>query len=114
MIKGLYIHIPFCQNICHYCDFPKMVASPESQADYIDVLLEELKFHKSRLDNVKTIYIGGGTPSSLKDDYLERLLEGIGDAVNLEAIEEYTIEANPNDITRNKIELLKKNKINRV
>lgn len=88
--KGLYIHIPFCDAICVYCDFVKMVRSPQTKHDYMVHLLT----HVAAFDftNVDTIYIGGGTPSSIDLDDLEALLR------LLPAVKEITLEANPEHI----------------
>ncbi|MFW6319944.1 MAG: coproporphyrinogen III oxidase, partial [Bacillota bacterium] len=63
-MKGLYIHIPFCARLCTYCDFAKEIAKTEKQTTYIDALITELQHYQRDLDNLTTIYIGGGTPSA--------------------------------------------------
>ncbi len=114
MIKGLYIHIPFCMNICHYCDFTKMVAKDELKTIYLDHLLLELSHYSHRLNDLETIYIGGGTPSCLSIALLERLLKAINSIVDMDRITEFTIETNPNDIDEDKAQLFHKYQINRV
>ena len=111
---GLYIHIPFCNNICPYCDFYKMVASNNLKNKYIDALLAEMKLKK--LDNYKfdTLYIGGGTPTSLTLDQLERLFLYIKNNLNLDCLKEFTIEVNPGDLTSDLIDLFVKYGISRV
>lgn len=109
---GLYIHIPFCKNICNYCDFFKMVVSDEYQNQYIDYLIKDLEQNVN--EDVDTIYIGGGTPSSLSINNLERLLQKINNKVKLEKVIEYTIELNPEDIDYNLIKVLRKYNINRI
>lgn len=96
---GLYIHIPFCRHICHYCDFYKMVVSKSFQKKYIKALLEEMKLKK--LDSYKfdTLYIGGGTPSCLEYDDLITLLDELSKLVNLSSLKEFTVEVNPEDIS---------------
>lgn len=113
-IEALYIHIPFCNRICTYCDFYKMLAKYDAKAKYIDYLIKELDLRKPYLSNIKTIYIGGGTPTSLDNDLLERLLEAIEKSVDLTKVIEYSIEANPLDLNLIKCNLLKKYHINRV
>ena len=66
MIPSLYLHIPFCDSLCHYCDFGKVLTGTFSQEKYIDSLLIELDSLAIPDDSLKTIYIGGGTPSALK------------------------------------------------
>ena len=111
---GLYIHIPFCKSICPYCDFPKMVASKKLSHDFIIAMLEEMKLKK--LDNYafNTLYIGGGTPSNLSFDDLELLLSNLNNYLNLSNLEEFSIEANPDDINQDFIKLIKKYNINRL
>ena len=77
MIKGLYIHIPFCSQICSYCDFVKQVAKPNTIEKYVDTLIEELNNYKGEYNTLETIYIGGGTPSSIPLGLLEKLLKEI-------------------------------------
>lgn len=113
IMRGLYIHIPFCKHICSYCDFPKRIAANEHQIDkYIDFIIEDIDNYKKYFPSIKTIYIGGGTPNFLSDYNLKRLLEKI-DSLNLSPLE-YTIECNPEFISLNQIELFKKYGINRV
>ncbi len=114
MIKALYIHIPFCDNICLYCDFAKLVASDNLKTQYMNALINEIKYYKDDIKSVKTIYIGGGTPSSINLTLLEQLLNEINQLINLEQIIEYTIEANPNDINQAFVSLMKKYSINRI
>ena len=73
-IYGLYIHIPFCDHICAYCDFNKMIANDDRKEKYISSLIKEAKYKANNFKDLKSIYIGGGTPSSLSFDLLERLL----------------------------------------
>lgn len=91
-ISSLYIHIPFCHVICTYCDFYKMVAKPATKDKYIDYLIKELEMKKDYLHNLKTIYIGGGTPSSLSLDLLEKLFIFLNQYIDLNVLEEFTIE----------------------
>lgn len=114
MIKGLYIHIPFCEKICHYCDFPKMKTSIQNQHAYIKALLNELDFYQDKLQEIETIYIGGGTPSSLPNDLLESLLKAINEKCPLHQVKEFTIEANPSDVTSNFIQLIQKYNVSRL
>lgn len=107
---GLYIHIPFCRKICPYCDFFKMVASNSYQDRYIDYLIKDFKQNVNQ--KIDTIYIGGGTPSSLSIQNLNRLLKTIFDKVKF--VEEFTIELNPEDINYDLIKLLRKYPITRI
>ncbi|MDA3932490.1 MAG: radical SAM family heme chaperone HemW [Tenericutes bacterium] len=114
MIKGLYIHMPFCDQICTYCDFCKMVTSDHTKKEYMKALIKELEYYSDLLSHIETIYIGGGTPSSLDDDLLDAFLEELKLMVDMKQIKEFTIEANPNDVTDNWIKTLKKHHITRV
>jgi len=109
---SVYIHIPFCSNICSYCDFSKIYYNSKYVSRYLDTLESEIK---ERYNNeiVKTIYIGGGTPSSLNDKELERLFNIIK-IFKLSDNCEYTMEANIENLTLNKIKLMKEYGINRV
>ena len=111
MEKGLYIHIPFCSNICSYCDFAKVFYN-QSLADlYIDEVINEIKERKC--NNISSIYIGGGTPSSLTCHQLEKLLSFVHNNFYKEGIS-FAIEANVENLDESKIELLSKYKVNRV
>lgn len=115
-LEALYIHIPFCDHICTYCDFYKMIAKDTLKEKYIKYLIKELNYYNklNYLSDIKTIYIGGGTPSSLKTYLLEELLEKISELINLDKVTEYTIEANPHDVSYEFAKLIKKYRINRV
>ena len=113
-IEALYIHIPFCDHICSYCDFYKMIAKKDLKEKYIDYLIKELDIKKNYFGNLKTIYIGGGTPSNLSLELLEKLFNKINKLVDMNRIFEYTIEANPVDINVDFVKLIKNNHINRV
>lgn len=112
-MRGLYIHIPFCKHICNYCDFPKRVARNERQIEeYINFIINDFSKYEKYYHDVKTIYIGGGTPNILSDNLLEKLFNAI-QKLNINPIE-YTIEINPELLTINQILLFKKYRINRV
>ncbi len=110
MIKHLYIHVPFCDNICGYCDFAHTIKNKELIKEYLDSLKEDL--NNLPFSNYETIYIGGGTPSCLDYDDLKKLLEMLKPYSN--KVEEYTMEVNPDSIDLEKIKLLKENNVNRV
>ena len=110
-MKGLYVHIPFCAYICHYCDFVKRVPKNKDMIDtYLSALKKELLIYKDHYDTIDTIYIGGGTPSMLSVDQLTILFEALKDINPIE----YTIEVNPESYTKEKGLLFKKYGINRV
>ena len=110
-IPSLYIHIPFCENICDYCDFPKLQYFRNFAEKYLIKLKEELdSYHINH--KLKTIYVGGGTPTALEEDLLEELLEIIKPYIS--GVLEYTFEANPETLNERKLELLKKYGVNRL
>ena len=109
-VKSLYIHIPFCNKICDYCDFTKLQYFRNFASKYLEALKEELNSYP--IKDLKTIYVGGGTPTALEDDLFEELLEIIGKYTN--GVQEYTFEANPESLSLNKIKLLKSHGVNRV
>ncbi|MBX9742491.1 MAG: radical SAM family heme chaperone HemW [Chthoniobacterales bacterium] len=113
MIEHLYIHIPFCPNICPYCAFYKESAGRERVEAFIDALLVEAKFHAPTL-RPRTLFFGGGTPSALSFSQMERLLEGLHACLNLSAVEEWTIEMNPATVALDKAHLLLAAGINRI
>jgi len=111
-MKSAYIHIPFCNNICSYCDFCKVFYNKKWIDDYLNALELEIKTnYKGEI--LDTIYIGGGTPSSLNGDELNRLFEIIK-IFKLNEIYEFTFEFNIEDISIDKIKILKENKVNRL
>lgn len=110
-ISSLYVHIPFCESICSYCDFCKMFYDKDTCDKYINILLDELC--SLNIDGkLKTIYIGGGTPSSLSINQLETILKNI--SVYLDNDYEFTIEVNPENVDEEKVKLFSKYGINRV
>lgn len=114
MLTSLYLHIPFCNQICTYCDFHKEIATLSKKKDYISALCEEIKYHKEKYTSLETIYIGGGTPSSLDSTLLEQLLQTIKETIPLNNIKEYSIETNPNDLTKEFSDLIFRYGVNRV
>ena len=109
-IHSLYIHIPFCNKICDYCDFTKLQYFRNFAVSYLNALKDELKSYK--IKNLKTIYIGGGTPTALEDDLFLELLKMIEPYTK--GVEEYTFEANPESLTLKKIKMLKEHSVNRI
>ena len=111
MVKHLYLHVPFCKSICAYCDFCHWPYQITKVDEWLDELALEMNSYQIN-EELKTIYIGGGTPTSLNLQQLERLLSLIKPySLN---VEEYTIEVNPETIDEMKVDLLKKYGINRI
>lgn len=113
-ITNLYIHIPFCDHICSYCDFYKRIANKDLINKYINYLYKELELKKKYLKDINIIYIGGGTPSCIGIDNLKLLFDFIGNFINLNNLIEFSIECNPLDITDEFINLLMYYKVNRI
>ena len=108
----LYVHIPFCQKLCDYCDFTKLQYFRKFAIIYLDSLEKELKSYS--VNKPVTIYVGGGTPTALEDDLFERLLKILSLYQDKDITKEYTFEANPESLSENKIKLLKKYNVNRI
>ena len=111
-MNSVYIHIPFCSNICSYCAFTKFYYDQNKVLTYLDSLKKEIELNYKG-DIIKTIYIGGGTPSSLNINELKKLFEIIK-IFKFSNNLEFTIEVNPDNINREKLELFKENKVNRI
>lgn len=109
-VQSSYIHIPFCVRICTYCDFNKYFIQNQPVDEYLDALITEMSTAKYR--NLKTMYVGGGTPTALSINQLERLLKAIRDTFTITG--EYTFEANPDELTKEKVQLLEKYGVNRI
>ena len=114
MLTALYIHIPFCDYICRYCDFHKAVATQDKKTKYLSAVCDELLAHSDDFSDIKTVYIGGGTPLCLTPDLLDRLLSTLRNVVDLKKLTEFTIESNPDNLTDEKIILITKYGVNRV
>lgn len=110
-IHSLYIHVPFCEHLCDYCDFPKLQYFRTFAEKYIVSLKTELDSYQIN-HKLKTIYVGGGTPTALDDDLFEQLLKII--KPYSEGVEEYTFEANPESLSEEKLLLMKEYGVNRI
>lgn len=114
-MAGIYLHIPFCRKRCNYCNFFS-IASINNKEQYIDILEKEIILRREYLkkDIIKTIYIGGGTPSLLSGNEINRLLDIISFNHSVTPDAEITIEANPDDIDDKWIAELKQTDVNRI
>lgn len=115
-MAGLYIHIPFCESKCIYCDFYSMANNNHLIDKYIDALLVEAVLRKKELNSetLTTAYLGGGTPSLLSITQLSKLVNGLKKVFDFSEVEEFTIEVNPDDVTADYIQQAKSLGINRV
>lgn len=109
---SLYIHIPFCAQKCFYCDFPSFSGKENLRKAYIDALIKELGDRCSSYI-IKTIFIGGGTPSYLEVNEIEKLLVAINE-LNLKETIEFTMECNPGTLNIDKLKVMKSGKVNRI
>lgn len=116
MIKAAYIHIPFCEHICHYCDFNKVFLKGQPVDEYLDSLEKEIKQTVAEYGKqpLSSVFVGGGTPTSLNAAQLERLCRIISDELILEDSVEYTFEANPGDLKEDKLAALYHGGVNRL
>ena len=113
-MAGIYIHIPFCKSRCKYCDFFS-TTHLQKQAQYVEAVLTEWQMRQHQLSEpIHTIYIGGGTPSTLDNAALDRILQAILDTCTDHRPHEITIEANPGDITLEKAQAWRAMGINRL
>lgn len=110
---SIYIHIPFCEQKCNYCAFNSFCASEKVKDEYVDILCKEIESRKVET-KVKTIYVGGGTPSVLSESQIEKIFDAIFGNYNVARDAEITLEANPNSITKNKLKKWESLKINRL
>ena len=113
--KGIYIHIPFCKQKCHYCNF-HFSTSRRLQPQMVEALVRELEMQQDYLEGAKvgSIYLGGGTPSLLTPEELDRLFATIHRLHSVDAGAEITLEANPDDITPKTLQFWKSIGINRL
>lgn len=116
MIESAYIHIPFCHHICHYCDFNKVFFKQQPVDEYIEMVIKEMHAAKHHTrEPLKTIFIGGGTPTALTTKQLDRLLEGIHqELIMSNQLIEFAVEANPGELTFDKLKVLKNAGVNRL
>ena len=112
----LYIHIPFCIRKCNYCDFLSFSCDEEGIEKYVKTLIKEITYKSGDYKNdvITSIFIGGGTPSILSDDQIERIMNVVKNNYNLSERCEITIESNPGTLTEEKLLAYKKSGINRL
>lgn len=116
---GIYIHIPFCIKKCEYCDFVSYCNKKEYVPQYINALKKEIKNNINKEYKITTIYIGGGTPSSIEENYIADIIETIKLNMNEENLKDFenievTIEVNPGTVNKEKLQVYKKIGINRL
>lgn len=114
-MASIYIHIPFCKQACYYCDF-HFSTSLKKKSELIHCLIHEIQLRKKELNQeiVETIYFGGGTPSLLNQDELDSIVDAVYENHRIIAEPEITLEANPDDLSLDKIKALAQSKVNRL
>lgn len=115
-MAGIYVHIPFCASRCSYCDFYSTLCLDEIGEAYVKAVLAEAGLRRDELrgEPVKTLYLGGGTPSQLPLPLLSALMSGLNEVFDLGGVEECTVEANPDDVTPEWCDSLQRLGVNRV
>lgn len=112
---GLYVHIPFCLKKCNYCDFCSYASiDAELRRKYIDALVLEILSYKDKGLSVDTLFFGGGTPSLLSDEEFLRIVSAIRNSFTILTDAEFTLEANPKTLTREKLECYTSAGVNRI
>ncbi|MDQ1144979.1 putative oxygen-independent coproporphyrinogen III oxidase [Bacillus sp. SORGH_AS 510] len=116
MINAAYLHIPFCEHICHYCDFNKVFLKGQPVEDYLKALDQEMKMtlEKHPTNVLDTIFVGGGTPTSLNEQQLYSFCESINTNLPKSDTVEFSFEANPGDLSIEKLQILKDAGVNRI
>lgn len=107
-IRALYVHVPFCFHKCHYCDFYSITRqTPERMGRFVDLLLREAALWRGSEVTIETVFFGGGTPSLLAEEQMERLLVGLGRVFDLSRISEWTVECNPATVDEGYLRMLR-------
>ena len=114
-MAGIYLHIPFCKQACNYCDF-HFSTSTKLKSNFVEALLKEMSLRKEYLDGEKihSIYFGGGTPSLLSKEELKLIFDALYNLFDIDENAEITLEANPDDLNFEKLQVLKNSPVNRL
>ena len=114
-MAGIYLHIPFCKQACNYCDF-HFSTSTKLKSNFVEALLKEMSLRKEYLDEEKihSIYFGGGTPSLLSKEELKLIFDALYNLFDIDENAEITLEANPDDLNFEKLQVLKNSPVNRL
>ncbi|MHC5280384.1 radical SAM family heme chaperone HemW [Listeria kieliensis] len=113
---AVYIHIPFCEHICYYCDFNKVFLEGQPVDQYVDLLIREMELRTEgqKLETIETVFVGGGTPTTLTPKQIERLCEAVRRIFPLSEDVEFTFESNPGDLSVEKLRVMKESGVNRL
>src|SRR5688500_17011952 len=113
-MAGIYLHVPYCKQACYYCNF-HFTVNQQNKDVFVEALLKEISLRKEYLEGeqVETIYFGGGTPSLLSGDEVNRIIEALHHHFEILPNAEVTLEANPDDLEKKKVTELKTTAVNR-
>ncbi|CCQ20921.1 Oxygen-independent coproporphyrinogen-III oxidase 1 [Listeria monocytogenes] len=114
--SAVYIHIPFCEHICYYCDFNKVFLEGQPVDEYVDLLIKEMELTvaKGPIAPVDTVFVGGGTPTTLNEAQIARLCTAIHNTLPLKKDIEFSFEANPGDLSLSKLQAMQDHGVNRI
>ena len=114
-MAGIYIHVPFCKTRCIYCDFYSTTQS-ERKGHYIEALCKELEMRYTYLkgEPIETLYFGGGTPSQLDEEDFRKVFDTVRRVYGMENCHEITLEANPDDLCPEYVQMLSRLPFNRI
>ncbi|HHQ0079834.1 TPA: radical SAM family heme chaperone HemW, partial [Listeria monocytogenes] len=114
--SAVYIHIPFCEHICYYCDFNKVFLEGQPVDEYVDLLIKEMELTaaKGPIAPVDTVFVGGGTPTTLNEAQIARLCTAIHNILPLKKDIEFSFEANPGDLSLSKLQAMQDHGVNRI
>ncbi|MBC2243614.1 oxygen-independent coproporphyrinogen III oxidase [Listeria booriae] len=115
-MTAVYIHIPFCEHICYYCDFNKVFLEGQPVDEYVDLLIKEMEMVTKRhtMSPVETVFVGGGTPTTLTEAQLAKLCSAISRLFPMTENAEFSFEANPGDLSISKLQVMKDHGVNRL
>ncbi|CAM4302063.1 radical SAM family heme chaperone HemW [Listeria booriae] len=115
-MTAVYIHIPFCEHICYYCDFNKVFLEGQPVDEYVDLLIKEMEMVTKRhtMSPVETVFVGGGTPTTLNEAQLAKLCSSISRLFPMTENAEFSFEANPGDLSISKLQVMKDYGVNRL
>ncbi|MBC6307948.1 oxygen-independent coproporphyrinogen III oxidase [Listeria sp. FSL L7-1582] len=115
-MTAIYIHIPFCEHICYYCDFNKVFLEGQPVDEYVDLLIKEMEMvtAKHAMEPVETVFVGGGTPTTLTEAQLVKLCSAVQHLFPLTEDAEFSFEANPGDLSLSKLQVMKDHGVNRL
>lgn len=114
--SAIYIHIPFCEHICYYCDFNKVFLEGQPVDEYVNLLIKEMKLtaNKTGVVPVDTVFVGGGTPTTLNESQIAKLCTVVQEIFPLKEGAEFSFEANPGDLSISKLQTMKDYGVNRI